>query len=63
MTSAKLCRTNLVILYDGVVDDVSPQISEDKGASHEKMEDCYFHLSYREGEAENVEAETDILLC
>ena len=27
-------NTNLIILYDGVVDDVAPQVSEDKGAGH-----------------------------
>ena len=53
-------NTNLIILYNGVVDDVAPQVSEDKGAGHQKMEDCNFHLSYLEGETENIEAETNI---
>lgn len=46
----------LVILYDGIVYDVPPQVGEHEGAGHQQVEDGNLHLSYCEGETENIEA-------
>ena len=56
-----ILRNDLLILDDGVVDDVSPQVGEDEGAGHQQVEDCDLDLPYCEGKAKNVKTgKTDL---
>lgn len=45
-----------VVLDQGGVDDVSPEVGEHEGAGHQQVEDGDLHLANSEGEAEDVEA-------
>ena len=45
-----------VVLDQGGVDDVAPEVGEHEGAGHQQVEDGDLHLANSEGEAEDVEA-------
>ena len=49
--------TDLLILDDGVVDDVSPEVGEHKGAGHQEVKDCDLDFSDCEGKTEDIEAD------
>ena len=49
----------MLVLDDGVVDDVPPEVSEDEGAGHQQVKDRYLDFPDCEGKTEDVE--TDIV--
>ena len=51
--------TDMLVLDDGVVDDVPPEVSEDEGAGHQQVKDRYLDFPDCEGKTEDVE--TDIV--
>ena len=49
-----------VVLDQGGVDDVTPEVGEHEGAGHQQVEDGDLHLANSEGEAEDVEAKVKL---
>ena len=49
-----------VVLDQGGVDDVAPEVGEHEGAGHQQVEDGDLHLANSEGEAEDVEAKVKL---
>ena len=52
--------TDLLVLDDGVVDDVSPEVGEHEGAGHQEMKDCDLDFSDGEGKTEVMILKTHI---